>query len=116
MIYARQHTAQCVKILREGHFETIRAGVIVYLISWKVIFRYHLRAVSCSCFSRQMSKNRTLFMLLFWFLKTLSGNKRSFLLRFCHHWFSYARYLSVADSFSSFFFFLPSLKIWLFYL
>lgn len=38
MIYARQHTAQCVKILSEGRFETIRAGVIVYLISWKVFF------------------------------------------------------------------------------
>ena len=43
----------------------------------KVIFCYHLRAISCSCFSSKKSR-KTGLVLLFWLLKTLSGSKRSF--------------------------------------
>ena len=45
----------------------------------EVFFRYHLRAISCSCFSSQkVGKQDLCSCFAFWLLKTLSGSKRSF--------------------------------------
>ena len=89
------------ELRRQVTFQTIRAGVIGYLISWKLFFAITSGLSAARVFQAKKSENRTCALVLAF--ENTVRKQTQFLLRFCHHWFFYTRYMAVADSFSWFF-------------
>ena len=89
------------ELRRQVTFQTIRAGVIGYLISWKLFFAITSGLSAARVFQAKKSENRTCALVLAF--ENAVRKQTQFLLRFCHHWFFYTRYMAVADSFSWFF-------------
>ena len=90
------------ELRRQVTFQTIRAGVIGYLISWKLFFAITSGLSAARVFQAKKSENRTCALVLAF--ENAVRKQTQFLLRFCHHWFFYTRYMAVADSLSWFFF------------
>lgn len=90
------------ELRRQVTFQSIRAGVIGYLISWKLFFAITSGLSAARVFQAKKSENRTCALVLAF--ENAVRKQTQFLLRFCHHWFFYTRYMAVADSFSWFFF------------
>ena len=74
------------ELRRQVTFQTIRAGVIGYLISWKLFFAITSGLSAARVFQAKKSENRTCSLVLA-FIENAVRKQAQFLLRFCHHCF-----------------------------